>query len=263
MTAGIGIIGGTGIYQLPGLTNMESLQVNTPYGIVPIKLGEVQGKKVAFLTRHGEKHNIAPNQINYRANIWALRSLGVREVFATACSGSLNRQFGVGDLVLLEQFLEFTKNRSASFYYSNGDNPIAHVDVTKPYCQSLRDIVLMAAKKLDLDVQQGATYCCTEGPRYESAAEIKMFQKLGGDLVGHTNYPEVVLAREAEMCYCAIGIVSNMAAGINDEPITSTEVTVAMQNGFSKIQALLLESIKALGDTRDCNCQHSLQNAFL
>lgn len=263
MAVRLGIIGGTGIYKLPGATGIEDHVVETPYGKVNLKIGQIQSKKVAFLTRHGESHSIAPNQINYRANIWALQSVGVKELLATACSGSLNPEYAVGDFVLLNQFMEFTKNRPASFYDSNGDKPIAHVDVTRPYCKSLGNFMFEAAKNLQIKLKSGATYCCTEGPRYESAAEIQMFRILKGDLVGHTNYPEVVLAREAEICYCAVAIISNPAAGISESPLTSTEVKEAMEKSFAKIQLLLAETIALLPDDRDCSCHHALEHAFL
>jgi 5'-methylthioadenosine phosphorylase len=261
----IAIIGGTGVYQLPGVVNLEKLTVETPYGKTLLKTGELGDKKVAFLTRHGENHSISPGQINYRANIWALKELGVRYTFATACSGSLNPDFQPGDFVMLDQFLEFTKNRPASFYYNDGsdDKKIAHVDLTYPYCNVLTKLVIEAGKKIGIHVKKGATYCCVEGPRFESYAEIQMLQKMGGDLVAQTNYPEVALAREAEMCYAAIGIVANMGAGIGGKTVTATEVKVNMQDKFEKIQALLSEAVRLVDVSKECTCHYALKESQL
>ncbi|MEF9852453.1 MAG: S-methyl-5'-thioinosine phosphorylase, partial [Hydrogenoanaerobacterium sp.] len=252
----IGIIGGTGVYQLPGVESLTQKVVETPYGIVKVNVGIISGKYVAFLTRHGEHHSISPGQINYRANIWALKTLGVKQIFATACSGSLNPNYGPGTFVLLEQFIEMVKERPASFYYNDGSKPnkIAHVDLTHPYCARLGDVVSNAGKKLGIDVKKGATYCCVEGPRFESDAEIKMLRMFGADLVAQTNYPEVALAREAEMCYTAIGLVSNMAAGISGDHVTATELKESMSAMFENVQKLLAQAVALVPD-EDCWCQ--------
>lgn len=263
-TVKIGIMGGTGVYQLPGVEDLHREKVETPYGTVPVNIGVLGGKKIAFMTRHGEHHSISPGQINYRANIWALKMLGVKQMFSTACSGSLNPGYPVGSFVLLNQFIEFTKNRHSSFYENDGteEKKIGHADVTHPYCARLGKVVLKAAQELGVSVGTGATYCCMEGPRFETAAEIRMYRSFGADLIGHTNYPEVVLAREAEICYAAIGIVSNMAAGISEGPVTATEVTDVMGKAFGTVQNLLAKSIELLPD-EDCWCQHSMAEAFL
>ncbi|MEA4895568.1 MAG: S-methyl-5'-thioinosine phosphorylase [Oscillospiraceae bacterium] len=262
MSSKIAIIGGTGIYDLPGLENVEKRVIDTPFGEVTMKVGILGGKSVAFITRHGEKHSIAPNRINFRANMFALREFGAKAVIATACSGSMNQNFQVGDFVLLEQFLDFTKARPARFYEDDESKPIPHLDFTNPYCGNIGRILLNAANKTGLQVKKGATYCCMEGPRFESAAEINMLKMLGGDLVGHTGYPEVVLAREAGMCYCSIGVVSNMAAGISDNAITLGEVAETMSARFGTLQSLLAETIRAIPDEYDCDCQHAIENAY-
>jgi 5'-methylthioadenosine phosphorylase len=261
--ARIGIIGGTGIYDLRTLRDPETVGVETDYGKVIVKTGEIGGKKVAFLARHGETHSIAPGNINYRANIAALRKIGVRQVFATACSGSMNPKYRTGDFVLLEQFLDFTKSREASFFTDDKAGPIGHLDNTNPYCADLGRYVAKAASQRNIVVKAGATYCCTEGPRFETAAEINMFRMLKGDLVGQTNYPEVVLAREAEMCYCAVAIVSNMAAGMSGSPITAEEVKQAMSENYSSIQEVIEGAVRLLPEDRDCECRHLLDKAYL
>ena len=261
----IGIIGGTGVYQLPGVEQLEKVKVETEYGDVTVNTGTLAGKRVAFLTRHGEKHSIAPSQINFRANIRAMQMLGVKQIFATACSGSMNPDYPSGTFVMMDQFLDFTKNRQASFFYTDGtnDRPIAHVDVTNPYCSRLNDVVVRAGREIGVEVKTGATYCCQEGPRYETAAEIRMFRQLGGDLVAHTQYPEVVLAREAEICYSAIGMVANMAAGIEDEHVSSVDLAKIMEGMFGTAQNLLAEAVRLVDEDEDCWCKHALDEAYL
>lgn len=261
----IGIIGGTGIYKLPGIKDLKKITVETEYGNVVVNTGKLGDKNIAFLTRHGENHTIAPSEINFRGNIRAMQLLGVKQIVATACSGSMNPNYPEGSFVLLEQFLDFTKNRPASFYSGERliSDRIAHVDVTHPYCDRLKNAVQRAGKEIGIEVLKGATYCCQEGPRYESDAEIRMFRQMGGDLVAHTQYPEVVLVREAEICYSAIGLVANMAAGIKDEHVSSTELKEIMEGMFSNVQKLLAKTVEVIDENEDCWCKHALENAFL
>ena len=261
----IGIIGGTGVYQLPGVANLKKETVKTEFGDISVNTGDLGGKHIAFLTRHGENHTIAPSEINFRGNIRAMQLLGVRQIIATACSGSMNPDYPEGSFVLLDQFLDFTKGRPASFYSGERyiSDRIAHVDVTHPYCRRLSDVVEKAGREAGIKVLRGATYCCQEGPRYETDAEIRMFRMLGGDLVAHTQYPEVVLAREAEICYAAIGMVANMAAGITAEHVSSTELKDIMEGMFSTVQQLLAKTVELIDEEEDCWCQHALENAFL
>lgn len=263
MTKKVGIIGGTGLYSLPGIKALHDAQIDTPFGLTTLHIGYLADAEVAFVTRHGEHHNIAPEDINVRANLWAMKEFGAKQVLATACSGSMNPDYGVGDFVLLDQFLEFTKNRPSRFFEHDSTKPLLHIDYTNPYCHTIGASVKQAAQKLGLTVKDGATYCCTQGPRFETKAEIQMMRMVGGDLVGHTNYPEVVLAREAGMCYAAIAIVSNMAAGILTQPITAEEVQEVMSQRFAALQALLEESVRCLPAQSDCACRHAADKAAL
>lgn len=261
----IGIIGGTGVYQLPGVTDIRKEVIETEYGKVTVNIGLLGGKKVAFLTRHGEKHSVSPGQINYRANIRAMQMLGVKQIFTTACSGSMNPEFPAGSFVLLDQVLDFSKNRKDSFFNNDGtkDKKIAHVDMTEPYCARLKKVVMEAGRELGIPVLSGATYCCVEGPRFETLAEIKMFQMLGGDLVAHTQYPEVALAREAEICYAAIAVIANMAAGMEEEHVSATELQKNMTQLFGQVQKLLAKSVEMVNEEEDCWCKHALEEACL
>lgn len=253
----IAIIGGTGVYDPRILDNIYDQTVETPYGMVQFKVGEYAGKKVAFIPRHGSKHSIPPHLINYRANIWAIKKIGVQNIIATTAVGSLNMNMKPGDFVLVDQFLDFTKNRITTFY-EGGERGVVHLDVTEPYCPTLRGTLVEAARQIDLTLHSQGTYVCTEGPRFETPAEIKMFEKLGGDLVGMTNVPEVVLAHEAEICYSTISMVTNYAAGISKQPLTHSEVVETMKQNQENIKRLIMKGIELLNPDDDCQCRHTL-----
>ncbi len=253
----IAIIGGTGVYDPSILENVREAEVNTPYGDVQYKSGEFAGKSIAFIPRHGSKHSIAPHLINYRANIWALKKIGVENIIATTAVGSLNLKMKPGDFVLADQFLDFTKSRINTFY-EGGERGVVHVDVTSPYCPSLREKLHAAGKLIGVDIHSSGTYVCAEGPRFETPAEIAMFAKLGGDLVGMTNVPEVVLAREAEMCYATVSMVTNYAAGISTQPLTHSEVVETMQANTDNIKRLIMDAIKLIDINADCGCRNAL-----
>ncbi len=253
----IAIIGGTGVYDPRILNNVREQEIATPYGVVRFKSGEYAGKEVAFIPRHGSNHSIPPHLINYRANIWAMKKIGVQNIIATTAVGSLNLDMKPGDFVLIDQFLDFIKNRPTTFY-EGGARGVVHVDVTTPYCPSVRNVLNETAKKLGISIHQQGTYVCTDGPRFETPAEIKMFAKLGGDVVGMTNVPEVVLAREAEMCYATVSMVTNFAAGISPQPLTHHEVLETMQANTENIKQLILSAIEHLEPETDCACKHAL-----
>lgn len=252
------IIGGTGVYDPHILQEVREEVVRTPYGEAYVAVGSYAGREVAFLARHGRGHAIPPHRINYRANIWALKMLGVRQILATSAVGSLNRRLHPGECVLLDQFIDFTKGRPSTFY-DGGEAGVVHVDYTEPYCPELRRLLLRAAKEASICLFPRATYVCTEGPRYETPAEIRMFQRLGGDLVGMTNVPEVVLAREAEICYAAIALVTNWAAGISPTPLTHREVVEAMAANTEKLRALLKKALELMPEGRTCKCHHAIR----
>ena len=253
----IGIIGGTGVYDPNILENIRQVETITPYGTVCYKVGDFAEKSIAFIPRHGSKHSIAPHLINYRANIWAMKKIGVKNILATAAVGSLHMPMKLGDFVLVDQFIDFTKNRVNTFH-EGGPRGVVHVDLTDPYCISLRDKLLTASQEVGIAIHAQGTYVCTEGPRFETPAEITMFSKLGGHLVGMTNVPEVVLAREAEMCYSAIAMVTNFAAGISRNSLTYGEVIKVMNQNTENLKRLLMNTIKLIDSKADCSCQHAL-----
>lgn len=227
--------------------------METPYGPVEPVIGRFANREIVFMSRHGRDHATPPHLVNYRANIWALRELGVRKILATAAVGSLSTNFCLGELVLLDQFLDFTKSRPQTFY-EGGKQGVLHVDMTEPYCSALRQVVMQASEQLGLSVKNGACYVCTEGPRFETPAEIRMFQRLGADLVGMTSVPEVVLARELGMCYASIGMVTNEAAGIATHSLTHAEVMESMKLLGVKVAKLIQATFQLWTPSQSCLC---------
>ncbi|NLA27102.1 MAG: S-methyl-5'-thioinosine phosphorylase, partial [Firmicutes bacterium] len=212
----IAIIGGTGLYENPYLEEAREIIVETAYGAALLCSGRYRGKEIYFLARHGRRHGVPPHMVNYRANIAALKDLEIDAVISTAAVGSMRQGMPPGSRVVIDQFIDFTKSRPSTFHDKGGDE-VVHIDMTVPYCPEIRKAILRAGEKLKEPLIDGGCYVCTEGPRFETPAEIKMLAHLGSDLVGMTNVPEVVLAREAGLCYATIALVSNFAAGISAE----------------------------------------------
>lgn len=255
----IAIIGGTGVCDPKILSNVREGYLDTYYGSIRYWKGTYNDRDLIFLARHGRMHSIPPHLIYYRANILGLKRLGVTAILATTAVGSMNPEYKPGDFVLPDQFIDFTKSRHTSFF-DGGTNGVVHVDMTEPYCPTLRRNVIQAAAELgDCRLHDKGTYVCTEGPRFETPAEIRMFQKLGGDIVGMTNVPEVCLAREAEICYATVSMVTNFAAGISDKPLTHEEVVDAMAKSSLRLRQLILKSIENYPVDEDCACHHTLQ----
>ncbi|AGL02162.1 S-methyl-5'-thioadenosine phosphorylase [Desulfoscipio gibsoniae] len=256
MSVRIAIIGGTGVYDPNILTDITEEKVDTPFGSIKVKVGNYQGKRVAFMARHGEDHSVAPHLINYRANIYGLRMLGVKNIFATAAVGSLNPDMKPKDFVFIDQFLDFTKSRAQTFV----EQGVIHLDMTDPYCPRLRQVLCDAAQKQGLPYHRTGTYVCMEGPRFETPAEIRMLSQLGGDVVGMTSVPEVVLAREAEICYATIVMVTNFAAGISPDRLSHQEVVDVMDENVHNLRGLVMEAISRVDEQADCSCQHLPQD---
>ncbi len=242
------------------LTRVREEKLATPYGEVELLLGRFPptGEEVAFLARHGRHHSFPPHRVNYRANIWALRDLGVERIFATAAVGSLRKEIAPGTVFLPDQFLDFTRQRPSTFF-EGGESGVAHADVTEPYCPQLRGVARRAAEELDLPVREGGVYVCTEGPRFETPAEIRVFAALGGDVVGMTGVPEVVLSRELSLCYTSLALVTNYAAGISRQPLTHREVLEAMERGREGLRALLGRALAFVPGERSCPCGRPLE----
>jgi 5'-methylthioadenosine phosphorylase len=251
----LALIGGSGFYEPDLFAASHELTVDTPYGPVKLTIGDRDGVKLAFLARHGKEHSSLPHQVNYQANIWGLNLLGVQRIIATTAVGSLNEQLVPGSLVLIDQFLDFTKQRPLTFF-TDGEVHRAHIDVTEPYCPEIRNSLRTAATKLGLAIFNGGCYVCTEGPRYETAAEIRAFKRLGGDVVGMTGIPEVVLARELGICYANVSIVTNWAAGIGPQKLTHTEVTAVMRENLAQLRRLISAGLAEIPAEPHCGSCH-------
>jgi len=254
----IGVIGGTGLEAL--LTDVEKIRVGTSYGLSsPIFIGDLSERLVAFLPRHGVHHSIPPHKVNYRANIYALHEIGAERIVATNAVGAINFDFQPGDLVVPHDLIDFTKLRELTFY---DEAPVTHIDLSQPYCPEIRALLIEAMKKHVARAWGQAVFVCTEGPRYETPAEIRMLRLLGCDIVGMTGVPEALLARELEMCYATICFISNMAAGMQQR-LTASEVTEMAKRKTPVIQQILRETIEHLPRERRCPCAHSLKDARL
>ncbi|MGE5371017.1 MAG: S-methyl-5'-thioadenosine phosphorylase [Solirubrobacterales bacterium] len=249
----IAIIGGTGVYDPEILDDVKDLTVETEYGTVRMKGGVYEGVPVAFMARHGEGHSVPPHLVNYRANIMALKKLGVERIIATAAVGSLNFDLKPGSFVVVDQFMDFTKGRPSTFF-EGGDKGVAHVDVTEPYCPEIRAALYASGRNLGIDIFDGGNYICTEGPRFETPAEIKFFKSIGGDVVGMTTVPEVVLAREVGICYATIAMVTNFGAGIVTGRLTHQEVVDYMKENIVRIRKLIIQAVARIPAKKACEC---------
>lgn len=252
----IAIVGGTGLEQLPDEFSVEPLTIETRFGVATAAVARSEDQEFVFLSRHGAAHGIPPHRVNYRANIAALVELGVTRVLATNAVGSLRLSLVPGALILLSDFIDFTRGRGASYWDDAVNSPAAvvHTDFSEPYCPEMRGAVLRAATKLGADLTPRGVYLCAEGPRYESPAEIKMFAQWGADVVGMTGLPEAVFAREAGLCYAAIAIVTNYAAGITKQPIAHGDVTKKMAETITLVRSLLLTAAQFVPAGRHCHC---------
>lgn len=280
-TADVGIIGGSGFYEL--LTDAEEHDLDTPYGRPSdrVAVGQFAGRSVAFLPRHGRGHRIPPHRINYRANVWALGHLGVTRLVAPCAVGSLTAALTPGTFVVLDQFVDRTRGRADTFYdgaavdgdvassSSAGDPPssaaVLHVSMAEPYCPELRVVAAGQAAGLGLPYEPAGTIVVIQGPRFSTRAESRWFAAVGWDVVGMTQYPEVVLAREQAMCVLGIAMVTDHDAGLDDHPettpVTSQAVLEVMAANVDHLQRLLAEVVTRIPTQRDCPCGQALDQA--
>ena len=250
------IIGGTGVYDVPGL-DLEGRTLGTAYGAVDLFVGQGLSEGLVFLPRHGPEHTAPPHRINYRANIKALQTMGVRRVLALSTVGSLHSGLPPASGVLLSDFLDFTRSRVGTFY-DGDDGVVAHVDVTHPYCPALRERVLERASARGLELVREGVYACMEGPRLETAAEIRMLARLGGDVVGMTGVPEATLAREAGLCFATAAVVVNWGAGLVSETINFDEARAACNQAKRGLLALFVDILLDSEPYAPCGCADAL-----
>jgi len=240
----LAIIGGTGLDAL-GILRVDKREViNTPFGEPsgPVTRGSLFGQEVLFLPRHGYNHNLPPHQVNYRANLWALREAGAGSVLAIAAVGGIRADMGPGRLIIPDQIIDYTWGRSSTFF-ENGSGgksePVIHIDFTEPYCDELRQQLLKAAFAGNITVVDGGTYAATQGPRLETTAEIERLERDGCHLVGMTGMPEAALARELELCYACCAVVANWAAGKSGDIITMADIKKNLKGGMQQVSDLL------------------------
>ena len=261
MQAEIGIIGGTGLYDPKLLKNVQELTVETPYGRPSdsITVGELSGKCVAFLPRHGKKHTIRPTDINVRANISALKKLGVKRILAPSTVGSLREEYHPGEIVFCDQFIDRTTRREQSFYT---ENKVCHISVAEPMCPELRQNLIAVAKNMGIKMHETGTYVCIEGPRFSTKAESKMYRQWKADVVGMTLVPECVLAREAEICYASISTVTDYDVW-KDHPVCVDDIVEIMKSNIESVKLIIAETIAKLPNESACKCNEALKGAFV
>jgi 5'-deoxy-5'-methylthioadenosine phosphorylase len=241
----LAFITGSGFYDLPAVTDRDDRTVDTPYGPVTVTLGRWGATPVAFLPRHGRDHSVAPQQINYRGNVWALREVGAQGILATAVSGGIRAEYVPGDLVLIDDFIDWTTGRAGTFYDEPGD--VRHTDMTEPYHAGLRGLLGEAAALEGIAVRPTGTYVCFNGPRFESRAEIRAVGTLGADLVGMTGVPEVTLAVEVGIPYASVGVISNPAAGLADRDISLEEIMAVLDGAKEPLLRLFGRTVELWG----------------
>jgi 5'-methylthioadenosine phosphorylase len=258
----IGIIAGSGFYEIEGVGVKELKKIQTPYGDPSdiYRVCEWAGIEFVFLSRHGTPHQIPPHRINYRANIWGFGEMGVERIISVNSVGGITKEMNPGDLVIPDQIMDMTQGRVSTFY----DGPVSiHIDFTMPYCSELRAAVIRAGRNHEKRLRETGTYVCTNGPRLESKAEIRYFALIGADIVGMTGMPEASLARELEICFAGIAMVTNRAAGISDDRVTATEVVETMKSSMERVRNLILETLKQIPAERTCDCRNALKGAKL
>ena len=258
-TAEIGIFGGTGIYDSGLLKESKEITIDTPYGKTSdsITIGEFNGRKVAFMPRHGKKHTIPPHLINYRANIWAFKELGVKRIIAPSAVGSLKEEFEPGNFALPTQFIDFTKSRKGTF---SEDGRVIHISVADPFCPELQNIILDVANEQQVKIHNDATYVCIEGPRFSTKAESKFFKSTGADIIGMTLVPECQLAREAQICYASISTVTDYDVWA-EKPVTAKEVMETLSKNVEITKKILTVLIDKIPETKSCSCEKALEEA--
>ena len=250
------IIGGTGVYGVLVSGNSCSKIIVTEYGEAKVDIVEINGEEIVFLARHGKGHSLPPHLINYRANMKALDKLGVKYIYSTVAVGSCNEKYAPGDVVVINDFMDFTKVRPITFY-EGGEAGVIHTDMSEPYCSNLRNKFYKIAQQLDIKIKGEGVYACTEGPRFETKSEIKMYKTLGADVIGMTNVPEVVLAKELGMCYSAVGIVTNWCTGIKDEEIILHDIQSSMDKNKEKITNAFIQIFLKELNQEKCKCNRS------
>ena len=261
--AEIGVIGGSGLYEMAGITDSEFVRIDTPFGEPSDEffVGSLEGRKVAFLPRHGRGHYIMPSELNFRANIFAMKKLGVKWIISVSAVGSLKEEYAPTHIVLPDQFYDKTRFRNDTFF---GEGIVAHISFADPVCQSLSDILYECGRKAGATIHKGGTYCCMEGPAFSTRAESEVHRKLGFDIIGMTNVQEAKLAREAELCYATMAMVTDYDAWHEEEEAVSVEQIIAvLQQNAKTAQEIVRLAIEQIPAEQDCECSKALSTALI
>ncbi len=259
----IAVIGGSGFYDLPGLQERKELAVDTPYGAPSDRLrtGVLQGRNVVFLARHGRSHNLLPSELNFRANIYALKTLGVTQIISVSAVGSLREHVAPGDVVLPHQFIDRTEGRARTFF---GNGAVAHVSLADPICRHVSEQLARSSEKIGQgSVHRGGTYLCIDGPQFSTRAESELWRQFGATVVGMTNMPEACLAREAEMCYATLALPSDYDCWRgHDDNVTGTAVFAMLKAQVDKTKRIVADALISLDPGRQCSCHRALDEAL-
>ncbi len=257
----IGIIGGSGLEKPEIIKGAKEIEVETPYGkpSSSLLIGEIAGKKVAIISRHGKKHQIMPTNVNFRANVWALKEQGCRQVLATTACGSLREEIMPGQLVFPDQFIDWTSKRSSTFF---DKEQVCHIPMAEPFCPKLRGLLAGKAKELKLPHHEKGTVVTIEGPRFSTRAESHMFRKIGGDVINMSTVPEVVLAREAGMCYQVIAMATDYDCWRLGEAVDIATVLEVFKRNVENVKKLLLAAIPKISFA-ECQCQKHIEGAVV
>jgi 5'-methylthioadenosine phosphorylase len=259
----LAIIGGSGLYNMEGLEGAMECSLETPFGkpSAPVVIGVLNGQRVAFLSRHGVGHHIMPSEVPYRANVYALKSLGVERIVSISACGSLREDYAPGHIVIPDQLFDNTKNRACTFF---GEGLVAHVGVADPFCLDLSMQLEEAVRTTDATVHTGGTFITIEGPRFSTKAESNTYRAWGMSIIGMTAAPEAFLAREAEMCYAVMAHVTDYDVWhLSETPVTVEMVVQTLNKNTNIAQAAIRQLVRSLNPERDCNCDHSLANAII
>jgi len=259
----IGIIGGSGLYEMAGLTNTKEIRVKTPFGEPSdaIVVGSLEGKRVAFLARHGRGHRLLPSEINYRANIYAMKLLGVERIISVSAVGSLKEDLQPGEFLVVDQFFDRTKNREATFF---GEGLVAHVAFAHPTCAQVSGVLADACVHEAVKVHRRGTYVCIEGPQFSTLAEALVNRELRFEVIGMTNLTEAKLAREAEICYATIAMITDYDCWHPEhESVTASQIIATLVQNAENAQKVLRTTVRALGTERTCKCGSALKHALV
>jgi 5'-methylthioadenosine phosphorylase len=259
----IGVIGGSGLYEMEGLTNVRTARVVTPFGKPSDEyiIGTLHGKQVAFLPRHGRGHRIMPTDINYRANIYGMKKLGVERILSVSAVGSMKEEIRPGDIMIPDQFYDHTKHRRSTFF---GNGVVAHVGMAEPVCAVLSALLIEAGVKVGATVHRGGTYLCMEGPQFSTRAESMTYRTWNVDVIGMTNATEAKLAREAEICYSTIALATDYDCWHHSEDAVTVEAVLAvMKHNIETSKSMIRQAVRMLSGARDCVCGESLRNTIM